>query len=154
MPDGDVPGEVELPGVPGLAGVFGLAGVPGFVADPPAAPGVPGKGPHGEPVGLCPGFVFGFTVEGVVPLPGVGGLVEFAPGTVDGTVVLPGGVVVLGVGVAVPGVRLCPGTPAPLAGEAPPDGAFCATIQLAHNRSNERKVSLAADIGSPPSFFS
>ena len=56
-------------------------------------------------------------VEGFVVLPGVGGFVEVAPGTVDGVVlaggvavcaggvaVCPGGVAVPGAGVTVPGV--------------------------------------------------
>jgi len=51
-----------------------------------------GKVPQGEPLGDVPGlfFVFGFTVEGSVLLPGVAGLVEFDPGMVPGAVVLPG----------------------------------------------------------------
>lgn len=74
-------------------------------AEPLGEPGVPGNVPHGEPLGL-PGFgVFGFTVEGCVLLPGVGGFGELEPGTVDGTggVVEPaGGVADLDGGVAVP----------------------------------------------------
>ena len=77
------------------------------------APGVPGMVPHGEPLGVVPGVteVFGFTVEGCVALPGVGGFGELDPGTLDGDVggftapvggatgVLVGG----GAGVAAPG---------------------------------------------------
>jgi hypothetical protein len=105
-----VPGAVELPvdGGPGLVGFAGFAVDP---ADPLDAPGVTGKVPHGPPVGLFPGFVFGLVVEGAVPLPGVGGFGEFDPGTVDGVVefgvaVLPGGVAVFPGGVAAgpPGV--------------------------------------------------
>jgi hypothetical protein len=85
-----------------------------LVVEPLEAPGVPGKFPHGPPVGLVPGVVFGFTVDGVVLLPELGGFVEFEPGTVDGVVgvglgvvgvdVLPGGVAVFPGAVAVPGV--------------------------------------------------
>jgi hypothetical protein len=91
---------------------------PAFGVDPLAAPGVTGKGPHGEPVGLVPGL-FGFTVEGCVLLPGVGGFGEFEPGTVVGVfgVValvggftgVVGGFVALVGGVVVPGVWACPG---------------------------------------------
>ena len=147
-----VPGVVELP----------VEGEPGFglLADPPAAPGVPGKFPHGPPLGLLPGFVFGLIVEGVVPLPGVGGFVEFEPGTVDGVVefgvvelglvefgvaelgdVLPGGVAVVP-----PGVWLCPAPPELPVGELPPAGALCAISHVAQNRSVESKVNLVADI--------
>jgi len=81
---------------------------------------VPGKVPHGDPLGLVPGLfeVLGSTVEGWVLLPGVGEFGEFEPGTVEGAlgVVVPvGGVVgvVCGVtvpvgGVVVPGVWACP----------------------------------------------
>lgn len=68
---------------------------------------MPGSVPHGDPLGVVPGVGFGSIVEGLVVLPGVGGLVEFAPGTVEGVVgdgegvvgveVLPGGVTVPGV---------------------------------------------------------
>ena len=81
--------------------------VEGGVVDPPVAPVVPGSVPHGDPLGVVPGVGFGSIVEGLVVLPGVGGLVEFAPGTVEGVVgdgegvvgveVLPGGVTVPGV---------------------------------------------------------
>ena len=106
--------EGEVPGVPGVELVSGLAVEP--VVDP-EVPGVPGKLPHGEPAGLVvPGVVFGFTVDGVVVVPGVGGVVELEPGTEFGVVeaggvavcpggvaVLPGGVAVEGAGDAVPG---------------------------------------------------
>lgn len=71
MPEGDIPGWFELPGTPGVEGA------PGLVVELPA---VPGSFPHGEPVGLRPGFVFGLTANGMVLLPGAGRLVEFAPG--------------------------------------------------------------------------
>jgi hypothetical protein len=91
---------------------LGVDPVLGVVA--PAVPVVPGRFPHGELLGVLPGVVFGFVVEGCVVLPGVGGLVEFAPGTGDGVVgtgdgvvgveVLPGGVAEFPDGVVVPGV--------------------------------------------------
>ena len=81
--------------------------------EPLGAPGVPGNVPHGDPLGLVPGVaeVFGFTVEGCVVLPGVGGFGEFDPGTLDGDVggltePVGGGTGVLvggGAGVAAPG---------------------------------------------------
>jgi len=72
--------------------------------EPLGAPGVPGNVPHGD-------RVFGFTVDGWVVLPGVGGLGEFDPGTLDGDVggltePVGGGTGVLvggGVGVGAPG---------------------------------------------------
>jgi hypothetical protein len=124
--------------------------VPGV--EPLEAPGVPGAVPQGPP-DLLPGVVFGFMVEGSVVLPGVGGLVEFEPGTVPGAfgvglgvvgvAVPPGG----GEGVAAPGVWDCPALPAPLLpapGAAPPEGAACAITQQAQNRINKRKVSFVA----------
>ncbi len=78
------------------------------------APGTPGAVPQGEPFALLAGVVFGFTVDGCVVFPGVGGFVEFDPGTVPGVpglglgvvgvAVLPGGVAGLPGGVAVLGV--------------------------------------------------
>ena len=119
---------------------------------------MPGKFPHGPPVGMVPGVVFGFTVDGVVLLPGLGGFVEFEPGTVDGVVgfglgtvgvdVLPGGVAVLPDGVDVLGVWVCPALPEPPAGDVPPAGALCAITQTAPNRSVESKVSFVANIES------
>lgn len=117
----DVPGVVESPEF----------GEPGFdepeLDDPPfeplVAPGVPGKVPHGEPLGLVPGLLglFGFTVGGCVLPPGVGGFGEFEPGTVEGVfgVVVPvggfvgavDGVVAPVGGVVVPGVWACPEAP-------------------------------------------
>jgi hypothetical protein len=118
-------------------------------------PAVPGIVPHGEVLlGVLPGVVFGFIVDGCVLLPGV---VEFgvvAPGTGDddvGVDVLPGGVDVLAGGVAVPGV-CAPLLPEVPAGEAPPEGALCATTQTAHERNIVRKVSFAADIWNPPAL--
>lgn len=105
LPDGEVPGLVELPGLPGVE--------PGF--DDPVfgvVPFVPGKLLHGDPLGLLPGVVFGSIVEGCVVLPGVGVFGELDPGIVDGIGVtdfpggvagMPGGVAGLPGGVAVPG---------------------------------------------------
>jgi hypothetical protein len=114
--------EVEVP-------VFGVA------------PGVPGRLPQGELLGVVPGVEFGFMVEGCVVLPGVGDVVEFAPGTGGGVV----GVAVFPGGVAVPGV-FAPGVPGLPAGAAPPAGALCATTHTAQARTMERKVSFVADI--------
>ena len=72
---------------------FALAGlepgfdVAGFVE--PAVPGaLPGSVPHGDPRGAVSGLfvVFGFTVEGDVPVPGVAGAGEFDPGMLPGEV--------------------------------------------------------------------
>lgn len=135
-----------------------------FGVEPLAAPGVAGKGPHGEPVGLVPGVfgLFGFTVEGSVLLPGVGGFGEFEPGTVEGVfgvVALVGGFtgVVCGVvepvgGVVVPGVWACPGVPCPPVG-AVPAGLLCAITPTAQNRSIDKKTFLA-DIRKPPGLKS
>ncbi len=103
--EGDVPGVV-VPGVP--AGAV----EPGLDDEPvPEVPGVaPGMVPHGPPDGLLSGFVFGFTVDGFVLLPGVGEAGEFEPGTVDGVVEL--GLVELGFvefGFVAPGVVEDPG---------------------------------------------
>jgi hypothetical protein len=107
---GDVPGVAELFWVfpDGDEPEFDESGLevdPVFGVVAPAAPGVPGRFPHGELLGVFPGVVFGFTVEGCVVLPGVGGFGEFAPGTGAGVVgtgdgavgveVFPGGVAVL-----------------------------------------------------------
>lgn len=56
--------------------------------DPVGEPAVPGMVPQGETLGEVPGVVvvLGFTVEGCVLLPEEGGLVEFAPGTLEGDV--------------------------------------------------------------------
>jgi hypothetical protein len=94
--------------------------------------------------------VFGFMVEGFVVLPGVGGFVEFAPGTVDGAFGVGEGVVgveELAGGVALPpdGVVVLPGDcwPAvpevPAAGAEPPAGAACAIAQKAQRRITESK---------------
>lgn len=127
------------------------------VEPPPAVPGIPGKVPHGELLGLV---VFGSIVDGCVLLPGVGVLGEFEPGTVvvgggvvgveellGGVVVVPGGVMVLPGGVAVPGVWVCPAVPGVPAGGVPAEGVLCATTQIAEKSSSERKVSFRADIG-------
>ena len=144
-----VPGAVELP----VDGGPGLAGFAVDPADPSDAPDVPGRVPHGPPVGLFPGFVFGLIVEGVVPFPGVGGFGEFDPGTVDGVVelgvaVLPGGVAVFPGGVAVDplGVWVCPVAPVLPDGEVPPAGALCAKTHSALKRSVKNSVVLVADI--------
>jgi len=48
-------------------------------------PAVFGNVPHGEPLDSSRSVgVFGFTVEGLVLLPGVAGFVEFEPGTPEG----------------------------------------------------------------------
>jgi hypothetical protein len=129
VPDGLAPGlPAWLLPVVGEEPGFGVEGS----VDPcvEGAPAVPGKVPHGEPLGDVPGVVavFGFTVEGCVLLPGVGFVVEFDPGIVPGVgfeglvvfagdpdpapgvdgvvcgVAVPaGGVAVLAGGVAVPG---------------------------------------------------
>lgn len=151
----------DVPGVPGVVELPEVDGEPGLLAEPLEAPGVPGKFPHGAPEGF-PGVVFGFTVDGVVLLPELGGFVEFEPGTVDGVVGvglgvvgvdgLPGGVAVFpGVG-AVPGVWVCPALPEPPAGDVPPAGAACAETQTAQNRSVESKVSFLAIIKKPPAL--
>lgn len=149
----DVPGCDPVPGVDDEPEEDPVLGV-----EPLEAPGVPGAVPQG-PFDLLPGVVLGFMVEGSVVLPGVGGLVEFEPGTVLGAlgvglgvvgVAVPPGVVEgLGEGVAAPGVWDCPALPAPLLpappGAAPPAGAACAITQQAQNRINERKISFVAD---------
>jgi hypothetical protein len=118
--------------------------------------------PQGPPAGFVLPGVFGLIVDGVVPFPGVGGLVELDPGTVDGVpfgelvlgvAVLPGGVAVEpgGVegdpgGVAVLPAGAWPAAPALPAGEAPPAGALCATNHIALKRTVEIKVSFVSDI--------
>jgi hypothetical protein len=157
-----VPGCDSVPGVADEPEEDPLPGVESL-----EAPGVPGAVPHGDPFALLPGVVFGFMVEGSVLLPGVGGFVEFEPGTVLGVLgvglgavgvaVLP---VVEGFGVAAPGVWDCPALPALLPvppGAVPPAGAACAITQQAQNRINERKVSFVADLVSdieiPPALL-
>jgi hypothetical protein len=129
----------------------------------PAEPVAPGMAPQGEVVEDDPG-VFGLIVDGLVVLPGVGGLGDVAPGIVAGLVgvaVLPGGVAVLSEGVAAPDVfpPVLPALPAfpapaagavPPAGAAPPAGALCATTQTAQAKNIVRTVSFVADIGKPP----
>ena len=107
-------------------------------------------------------------------VPGVAGLVEFEPGTLDGEfgvvapvggvtvpvggVVAPvggvtepvGGVAVLVGGVAVPGACVRPAVPVlRVAGAVPPEGALCATTQVAQQRITERNAILLADISKP-----
>lgn len=159
---GFIPGELlplPLPWFPGAEG---------FELDDPvlgSAPGVPfvvpGKGPHGEPLGEVPGVVvvLGFTVEGCVVLPGVGlfgelepGAVVFGvplgeadPGAVCG-VVDPVGGLTLPVGGAVErGAELCRALLEPPAGAAPP-GELWATAQLAQHNTTDSKVSLGNNI--------
>ena len=159
---GFIPGELlplPLPWFPGAEG---------FELDDPvlgSAPGVPfavpGKGPHGEPLGEVPGVVVvgGGTVEGCVVLPGVGlfgelepGAVVFGvplgeadPGAVCG-VVDPVGGLTLPVGGAVErGAELCRALLEPPAGAAPP-GELWATAQLAQHNTTDSKVSLGNDI--------
>jgi hypothetical protein len=136
-PEGAIPGVAEFPwpfpevegDAPGFDDpafdepAFDEPGLedPAFGVGPLGDAGVPGKVPHGDPLGLVPGTlgVFGSTVEGCTLLPGVGGFGEFEPGTVGGvlrfvvpvggvTGVVGGGVVVPVGGVAVPGVWACP----------------------------------------------
>lgn len=88
-------------------------------------------------------------------LPAEGGLVELAPGTLEGDVggftdpvggalgLLVGGVVE---GVEVPGAWLCPAVLVPPAGAAPPAGALCATTQVPQKRTTEKRVSFLKDI--------
>jgi hypothetical protein len=134
LPVGTIPGVAEFPWpFPEVEGdppgfddpAFDEPGLedPAFGAGPLGDPGVPGRVPQGDPLGLVPGLlgVFGFTVEGCVLLPGAGGFGEFEPGTVDGVlgVVVPvggvagvvGGVAVPEGVVAVPGVWACPVEP-------------------------------------------
>lgn len=104
------------------------------------------------PSGFCPfGFALGFVVPGlpvfgfVVPgfvVPGVapvGGFTDPVGGAVD------------------PGVRDCPAAPGAVPpgaepavpappGAAPPPGAACATIQVAHSKTIESKVTFFVDI--------
>jgi hypothetical protein len=119
----------------------------------PALP-APGRVPQGEPLGVVPGVVevFGFTVDGCVLVPGVGGVVEFDPGTAPGVVAPVGGgvgllvggaVVVLVGGLAVLGA--CAVLPAAPAGAVAP-AERCATAQVVQPRIRERKISLAMDI--------
>ncbi len=145
-----VPGEVVPEGfVP-----FGLV-VPGVVVPGVVVPGVPGF--WGVVSGAVP-------VAGGVPLPGGGvavpaGGVAVLPGGVavpaGGVAVLPGGVAALPGAVAAPpgavvepGVELCPAVPA-APDAAPPDGAVCATTQVAHKRTREASVSFVIDIWGP-----
>lgn len=131
----------------------GLEADPLLGAVPPAAPGALGRFPHGEVPGVPPGVVFGFMVEGFVVLPGVGGFVELAPGTVDGAFGVGEGVVGVeelagGVALAPDGVVVLPGDcwPAvpelPAAGAEPPAGAACAMTQEAQSRITESKKRL------------
>ena len=124
MPLGDVPAVPELPwALPEVDGdEFELDDPepddPVFGVDEFGVPAVPGKVPHGEPLGVVPGVleVFGFTVDGCVLLPGVAGLVEFEPGTVDEE---PGVEVPVGGGVEVP---VGGGVEVPVGGAADPVG--------------------------------
>ena len=146
----DVPGVAEFPWpFPEVAGEFELLEDPAFGVEP-----LPGKVPHGDPLGVVPGAfdVFGFTVDGRVLLPGVAGFVEFDPGTVDGAVcgftepvcglAEPVAGAVLGAGVEL-GACACPVDPP---GAAPPDPRLCAITHVAQKKSTERIVSFLADI--------
>jgi hypothetical protein len=57
--------------------------VPGVVLDAPFVVPVPGRVPHGEPLGVVPGVfvVLGLTVDGCAVLPGVAVFGEVGPGT-------------------------------------------------------------------------
>jgi len=83
-------GVVPPVGPGSLPGVVGVVDDPAFGAEPGAPFGVPGKVPHGEPLGELPGVfgVFGLIVEGCVVLPGVGVAGEVDPGMVGFGVVL------------------------------------------------------------------
>lgn len=103
----------------------------GVELDAPSA--VPGKLPHGEPLGVVPGFVvvLGLTVEGCVGVPGVGGFGEFEPGTACGVAVPAGGVAVLAGGVAVSAggvAALAGGVAVPAGGVAVPAGGVAVPI--------------------------
>jgi len=140
LPLGEATGGHGFPGAGAAPGVvppelpaFPLPGVDGFVVDDPAFGadpgepfGVPGRVPHGDPLGELPGVfgVFGLIVEGCVVLPGVGVPGEVDPG-IFGFGVVPGEAEpgVLGLcgavcGVAVPagGVAVPAGGVAGLAG--------------------------------------
>lgn len=168
LPD-DAPGEAEPFGLfpdvggaePELEAEFpepeldesGLEADPPLGPIPPAALGALGRFPHGEVPGVPPGVVFGFVVEGFVVSPGVGGFVEFAPGTVDGVFGVGEGVVGVeelagGVALARDGVVVVPGDcwPAvpevPAAGAEPPAGVACALSQEAQSRITESKKRL------------
>jgi len=147
VPLGETPAEFPwlFPEVEGAEPGLGdpELGDPLFGAEESGAPAVFGNVLHGEPLGFAPGVfgvfgVFGFTVEGCVPLPGVAGFVEFEPGTpagelgvaglaggvaalAGGVAGLAGGVAELGGGDAVPGACVCPGLEVPGDAGLPPD---------------------------------
>jgi hypothetical protein len=147
VPEGVVPG---VPGVAELPWSFpevdgdepGLVD-PVFGVEPPGVPGVPGRVPQGELLGVV---VFGSTVD-VEPGTVVGGGVVGVEGLPGGVVVVAGGVAVLPGGVAVLGVWVCPAVPGVPVDGVPPEGALCATTQIAQKSSRERKLSFRADIG-------
>ena len=164
VPDGVVPG---VPGVPELPCLFPevegeVEGDEPGLEDPAFGvelPGMPGKVPQGELLGVVvPGVVvLGSIGDGCVLLPGVGvGEVEPGAVVVGGGVVgvaelpggvtgVPAGVAVLPGGVAVAGVCVCPAVPG-VPADAPPAGVLCATTQIAQKSSRERIVSFLADI--------
>ena len=152
VPEGDVPGVAGVVELPGFPGVEEPEVEPGLGVDPDT-PGVPGRFGQGDPVGLGDGLVFGSMVDGFALLPGIGGFVEFEPGTPVGVVGLGFvGVDVLPGGVAVPGVWLCPELAGLPVGGVPPDGGLCATARTALNRDIDSKLSFVADIGEPPAL--
>ena len=145
----------------------------GFVE--PAVPGaLPGSVPHGDPLGVLAGLfvVFGFTVEGDVLVPEVGGAGEFDPGTLPGEVAFgddpfgrlcgdvcgvvcgvagcADGVTVAGGAVAVwaGGVAVWAGSVAVWAGGVAVPGELWAIVQLAQQESNN--VIIFADINLAP----
>lgn len=156
---GEVPPELLAP-LP-LPGVDGVDPDPGLGADDDPLPDpldVPGRVPHGEPLGEVPGLVgvFGLMVEGWVVLPGVGVLGDVEPGTV--VLGVPLGELVPGVGTGVcgtggpacgvagePGVEVCPALLELPAG-VPAEGAVCATTQLAEHKTTDNKVNFIFDI--------
>jgi hypothetical protein len=139
VPQGDPLGEP-----PGLFGVLGLI-VDGWVVPPGV--GLVGELEPGTVVfGVPPGEVEPGVVCGeAVPAGGVA-----VPA--GGVAVLPGGVAVLAGGVAGdpgvgdPGVEVCPADPGLPAGGAPPEGAACATAQLAQHSTADSNASFDVDI--------
>lgn len=140
------PWPLELPDVNGLE-----LDEPELGVEPGVPLLAPGNVPQGEPLGEPPGLFggLGFTVDGCVVLPGVGLAGEFDPGTVPFGV--PFGVVDPGVVCCVvlppggvtgePGVEVFPVLPALPAGGTPPEGAACATAQLAQHNTTKSNPS-------------
>jgi hypothetical protein len=141
---GRVPQGEPLGEPPGLFGVFGLT-VDGCVV----LPGVglvgvvePGTVVFGVPLGdVDPGVVCWVPAGGVaVPAGGVAVLAGGVAGLAGGVAVPAGGVA------GEPGVEDCPAFPEPLAGGGPPEGAVCATAQLAQHSTTDSNASFDFDI--------